>query len=72
MVYMFSSWYLVCAACIPYGTSYLQTKPLFGMGPVRIGLHHRHTTLRMPTSLLMLVDRAGWQAKMASIEFWMP
>ena len=36
------------------------------MGPVRI----RHRSHHFATQPGNLVDRAGWQAKMASIEFW--
>ena len=38
------------------------------MRPVRI----RHRSHHSATQSSHLVDRAGWQAKMASIEFWMP
>ena len=38
------------------------------MGPVRI----RHCSHHFATQSSHTVDRAGWQAKMASIEFWIP
>ena len=38
------------------------------MGPVRIHHHSHH----FATQSSHFVDRAGWQAKMASIEFWIP
>ena len=38
------------------------------IGPVRI----RHSSHDFTTQSSHVVDRAGWQAKMASIEFWIP
>ena len=38
------------------------------MGPVRI----HHSSHDFATQSSHFVDRAGWKAKMASIEFWMP
>ena len=38
------------------------------MGPVRI----RHCSRHFATQSSHFVDRAGWQAKMASIELWIP
>ena len=38
------------------------------MGPVRI----RHSIQEIATQSSHSVDRAGWQAKMASIELWIP
>ena len=38
------------------------------MGPV----HVRHSSHEVSTQPSHSVDRAGWQAKMASIEFWIP
>ena len=40
------------------------------MGPVRIR-HHSHHFATQPSHSVIL-NRVGWQAKMASIEFWIP
>ena len=44
-----------------------KAKPIW-MGPVRI----HHSSHHFATQPSHSVDRAGWQAKMASIEFWIP
>ena len=44
----------------------ITNKRNIAMGPVRIRHHSHH----FATQSSHVVDRAGWQAKMASIEFW--